>query len=68
MRAQQGGARSWRCPSCREPLTLPELALTSFTVITEPGRPREWVVEVEGAELHRCVMADAGTGAGRRRR
>jgi hypothetical protein len=36
------------------------MALTSFTVITEPGRPREWVVEVEGAELHRCVMADPG--------
>ncbi len=48
--------KTWDCCSCGTSVPLPLVALAVFTVVNAPGRPRAFVVEVQGQEVHRCTV------------
>jgi len=48
----------WRCVECGEDLDLPEHSAPPQTVLhAAGGKPNMRVLMVDGAEVHRCVVA-----------
>jgi hypothetical protein len=53
-RARHAGVRAWRCYLCGETVSIPAEAHPLTTLSTSSHRPRESVVWVGGAVIHRC--------------
>jgi hypothetical protein len=50
---------TWECTACGTRMTVPSGARPIAMLLTVPGRPRERVVTIRDAVLHRCTFTDA---------
>ena len=48
-----------RCPQCGAHFEADDDAVER-SLRSKSGQPREWVLRIEGTEVHRCALSDDG--------